>query len=176
MRRPKDVPRPFLLRRNIYRNFSTYFKDLFAKYNKKYLNLKCSKEQKTAKMEDYIDQFIDEYFDDCFEMLSDDIKSEAKNAVKQVLFSHRYQKGDDFTQGIDFTDIRNVMYQYSYEARDKLFSSPYICYLFSYYIKHHGKKFIKQQSKNKSIALKEELEKEMSEIQAFIENSKFKCC
>ena len=98
---PKKViksiaPRSFLMRRNIYRNFGSFYKDLFAKYTKKYLNLRGSKEFKNEKMTEFISKFIEEHFGHYYEQLSKEEQTQFEVSLKQVLFSHRHNKGDLF--------------------------------------------------------------------------------
>mmetsp|Transcript_8661 Transcript_8661/g.9847 ORF Transcript_8661/g.9847 Transcript_8661/m.9847 type:complete len:129 (+) Transcript_8661:78-464(+) len=118
----KEPPRAFILRRNIYRSFGNFFKDLFAKYTKKFMNLRCNAEAKSVKMFQYLNEFIDEHFDQHYVALSEEKKREFIIALKQILFSHRHKKDDLFTNSINFNSVRGVMYSYSFKARDDFFS------------------------------------------------------
>jgi hypothetical protein len=116
------LPRSFILRRNIYRNFSNFYKDLFAKYTKKFMNLRTDLETKDDKMKQFLYEFIEENYEIHYSEMDDEHKQQFMLALKQVLFSHRHKKDDIFVQRIDFKPVRDVMYSYSYKAREQFFS------------------------------------------------------
>ena len=161
----KEPPRAFILRRNIYRNFGNFFKDLFAKYTKKFMNLRCSQEIKARKMATYLSDFIEENFEQQYTSLSEEQKDEFMVALKQVLFSHRHKKDDLFTENIDFSTVRSVMYSYSYKARDNFFSWIYRCFFFNFYLDKHKSAFLKKAKKEDNKNLIGEYEKEFRYIE-----------
>lgn len=161
----KTPPRAFILRRNIYRNFANFFKDLFAKYTKKFMNLRCDAKKKSEKMHGYLNEFIDENFDQQYLGLSAEHQKEFMIALKQVLFSHRHKKDDLFIEGIDFSPVRGVMYSYSYKARDEFFDSNYRCFFFNFCLEKHKAAFLKKARREDTKNLIEEYEKEFGAIE-----------
>jgi hypothetical protein len=153
------------MRRNIYRNFGSFYKDIFAKYTKKYLNLRGNKELKSEKMTEFIYKFIDEHFGIYYSKLSTEEQTQFEVSLKQVLFSHRHNKGDLFCEGIDFKRLRDVMYNYSQQARDEFFSDIHRCHIFSYYLFNQKSKYLKQVSKDSSKLVVLEYEKEFQDIE-----------
>ena len=59
------------------------------------------------------------------------------DALNSVVHSHRFKKGDEFTEGIDFSLIRGVLYSYSIEARNSLLEDKLLGFLFLHFIHVH---------------------------------------
>uniref|UniRef100_A0A7S3NU86 Uncharacterized protein n=1 Tax=Euplotes crassus TaxID=5936 RepID=A0A7S3NU86_EUPCR len=123
-------------------------------------------------MEKYISDFIEENFDQQYANLNSEQQKEFIVALKQVLFSHRHKKGDLFVTNIDFTPVRDVMYSYSYKARDEFFSSMYRCFFFNYCLDKHKGTFLKKAKKKDTKSLNEEYEKEFNSIEDILKTKR----
>ena len=79
------------------------------------------------------------------------------NSLIQIVFSHRYSKGDRFiveaenetSQGIDFNIVRDCMYKYSKKAQDRYFSYPIEAFWFAAFsLSDEGNKFLRSKPDN----------------------------
>ena len=73
---------------------------------------KKSKNCKKPPMETLVQQFCEQEFPEELPFS----RQTLVNAMIAVLHSHRYQKGESFADGIDFTPVRGVLYAYSQES------------------------------------------------------------
>lgn len=88
--------------------------------------------------------------------------------MMQIVFSHRYNKGDKFISealevqndseddmqhglDIDFTIVRDVMYKYSKKAQDRFFSYPIESFIFAAFaLSDEGLNFLQNKPDNKA--------------------------
>ncbi len=54
-------------------------------------------------------------------------------ALIVILHSHRYQKRESFTEGLDFSVIRDLIYSYSKDARERFMGDPMFAFLFEHF-------------------------------------------
>lgn len=81
-----------------------------------------------------------------------------------VLHSHRYNKGEDFAEGIDFTIIRSLIQSYSQEAREEFMQDKAMALFFNHFCLKGKNSFLsKSQGKTRNYVL--EMEKELSTLQ-----------
>lgn len=106
----------FLVRRACFRGFSEYYKNKFAAANYSWQRKRGNKKKKTPMME-LIRDFAEEEFGSLVTNLTESQWEIFRTTLFTVMFSHRYKKNDEFLAGIDFTEIRNVLYHYTTEAR-----------------------------------------------------------
>mmetsp|Transcript_23614 Transcript_23614/g.27116 ORF Transcript_23614/g.27116 Transcript_23614/m.27116 type:complete len:80 (-) Transcript_23614:244-483(-) len=79
------------MKRGLFRSFSAFYKNKFAKYIKKFNNLRCTVEKKNAKMEEYVNAFIQEHFEEYFHALDLQDQTVFVLKLKEILFSNRYK-------------------------------------------------------------------------------------
>ena len=154
----KTVPKPksknkndsnlFLVRRACFRGFSEYFKNEFAASNYSWQRKRGNKKKKTPLMT-LIREFAEDEFGDYVKSLREEQWLEFRKSLLTILFSHRYKKQDDFLEGIDFTQVRNVLYHYTTEARNEFLKNPHFCFLIHHFFKN-DKKFLEMKIKEKS--------------------------
>lgn len=151
----------FLVRRACFRGFSEYFKNKFAKANYSWQRKRGNKKKKTPIMT-LVREFANEEFGSLVSRLSESQWESFSKTLLTVLFSHRYKKNDDFLQGIDFTQIRSVLYHYTTESRVELLKDPQMCLLVRhFYIKDHVN-FLETKIKEKSKLNMQELKLELA--------------
>ena len=52
-----------------------------------------------------------------------------------ILHSHRYKKNEQFTRGKDFSVIRDLLYCYSEEAKERFMSNPIFEFIYNHFIR-----------------------------------------
>jgi hypothetical protein len=65
-------------------------------------------------------------------------QQEFYKALVTVLHSHRYSKTDQLLEGLDYTIIRDVLYNYTTESRQRFVSLPYFALLFHHFVVRGG--------------------------------------
>ena len=108
-------------------------------------------------MDEIVLRFVDYVFGaDLLGNLASD-KNQIILSIMQIVFSHRYSKGDKFIleadqedkSTIDFSIIRDVMYKYSKKAQDRYFSYPVEAFLFAAFsLSDEGLLFLKSKPDN----------------------------
>ena len=83
-----SIAKQFSLKRGLFRCFTGFYKTLFAKYTKKYNNLRCDQSKKNLKMEEYIDAFIQEHFNAFQNNLDSKDKQNFRERVKEVIYKY----------------------------------------------------------------------------------------
>ena len=106
----------FLVRRACFRGFSEYFKNKFASSNYSWQRKRGNKKKKTPMMT-LIKDFAQQEFGEIVTQFSEEQWLNFRKSLLTILFSHRYKKNDDFLKDLEFTQIRNVLYHYTTEAR-----------------------------------------------------------
>ena len=84
-------------------------------------------------MSQLIKIFCVEEFGDVVNNFSDEDLTSLIKPMTILLHSHRYNRGEAFTEGLDFEIIRNLIYSYSQEARERFFSDPMMAFIFSHF-------------------------------------------
>lgn len=80
--------------------------------------------------------------------------------MMMVMYSNRYKKGDEFLKDIDFSLIRDILYSYSEEARDRFFENRWMALLFHhYFVKGWNTEHLSNaQDKSNKFATEQEME------------------
>ena len=87
------------------------------------------------------------------------------DALMIILHSHRFAKGENFTEGMDFSIIRDVLYRYSSKARKAFMNHSVYSFLFNYFVEHGGaKEFIRSKVQGKTNLYVLELEEEFRKL------------
>mmetsp|Transcript_857 Transcript_857/g.733 ORF Transcript_857/g.733 Transcript_857/m.733 type:complete len:125 (-) Transcript_857:7-381(-) len=109
----------------------------------------------------FINTFIKEEFGDIVQEMDIEYYSSLREAVIAVLHSHRYKKKEEFTQEIDFSVIRDVLYSYTLEARERFMASPAYALMLHHFFVNGAYKFLSSKVHCKSKLIASELEKEL---------------
>ena len=112
-------------------------------------------------MNELIDTYLVQEFGELLSNLNEESYKSLKNAMIAILHSHRYKKQEEFTKDIDFSVIRDVLYSYTLEARDRFLSTPAYALIFHHFFVCGGYKFLNGKVQCKSIIYVFELEKEL---------------
>jgi hypothetical protein len=155
----------FRIKRDCFRGFSTYFKNNFKKWNKVWQSEKRNKRKK-QNMRALIQKFCEEEF----KQASPDQILAMISPMTIILHSHRYQKGEDFAQGLDFSLIRNLIYSYSQEARENFMDDEMMPYFFNHFCLK-GKTQLISKSQGKTMLYVLEVEDELTALQAETERA-----
>jgi hypothetical protein len=139
----------FLVRRAWFRGFSEYFKNKFAASNYSWQRKRGNKKKKTPMMA-LVQQFAEQEFGSLITNLSNEKWIEFRHKLLTVLFSHRYKKNDDFVEGIDFTNIRNVLYHYTTESRKEVLKDAHFCFLIHHFYMNDQTNFLQAKIQEKS--------------------------
>lgn len=141
---------------------SEYYKYLFAVFVDQYLkeqNISALPSLQTitkAEVEYILTRFLDDMFDGISQKInSKEMVSKLVVALSAILFSHRYDKKDQFIiecqesgSEINFNIIRDVMYKYSKKAQRELLSRPQDAFfLMNFASTQKGRDFIEQKEK-----------------------------
>lgn len=115
---------------------STYYRKRFTKLNNFMKNLESKKS--IAEFETVAKGFMKHEFGDAIATLS---KNEFKDLLKSLLgiiYSHRYKKSDKFLVDVDFKIVRDVLYNYTTEGRNRFIEKPFNAFLFHHFVVHGG--------------------------------------
>ena len=85
-------------------------------------------------------------------------------AVITVLMSHRYKKDDEFLRGFDFSIVRDCMYSYTVEARERFMAVPIFAFLFHHFCTNGVKGFLESNCGRKGGSYARELEYELESL------------
>ena len=92
-------------------------------------------------MEDLVENFCESQFKKLFSQLKQNQKAHFVDCMILILQSHRYKKGEPFTEGRDFSIVRDPMYKFSNEAKERFFNNIYMAFLFHYFVREGAKDF-----------------------------------
>ena len=112
---------------------SSYYRSKFSKLNTLWQRRKQNK-KKVSPISSLLKQFYIEEFGEVVNQMSSEEYDSFSKAVMTILYSHRYKKDDSFTHGIDFSIIRDVLYRYTTEAKNRILSSSMFAYLFHHFV------------------------------------------
>jgi hypothetical protein len=148
------------IRRSCFRALSAHFKATFSKFNRAWQDKRRNK-KKTKDMNEFIDTYISQEFGDLLNEMHEDFYKALREAVIAILHSHRYKKTEEFTKDIDFSVIRDVLYSYTLEARNKLVSQPAYALIYHHFFVNGAYKFVNSKVQCKPKLYVVELEKEL---------------
>jgi len=150
----------FWIRRDCFREFSSYFKNEFKPFNQIWQSGKWNKLKKTE-MIPLVVEFLKQ-------MLQQSNVDEFVVPALTILHSHWYKKEEDFLEGIDFTVIRNLVQSYSQEAWEEFMANPYFAWLFNHFCLKRTPQVpsISQGKTNANWLYVLEIEKELKSLQA----------
>lgn len=131
----------FRLRRDCFRGFSDYFKKKFKPLGDIWQGGKRNKVKK-VQMRPLVEQFLRQ------ELEMNEV-SHLITPMIVVLHSHRYNKGEDFAQNIDFSIIWNLIQSYSQEAREIFMQDSAMALFFNHFCVR-GKSSFLSKSQGKS--------------------------
>lgn len=154
----------FRVKRDCFRGFSSYYKNKFKKWNKIWQAEKRNKKKKQD-MRLLTQRFLAEEFGNSVNELPEDQLDALIKPMTIILHSHRYQKREEFTDGLDFSIIRNLIYSYSQEARETFMADPMMAFLFNHFCLE-GKTQLVSKSQGKTSLYVLEIESEMAVLQA----------
>jgi len=155
---------------------SEYYKYLFAVFVDQYLkqqNIQALPSLQTITREEVeyiLTKFLDNMFDDiCVKLNSKEMVSKLVIALSAILFSHRYDKKDQFIiecqlngTEINFNIIRDVMYKYSKKAQRALLSRPEDAFFLMNFQVHKEEDI--SSNKKKRVAPVKKIKKELKEF------------
>lgn len=176
----------FFFNRSCFRIFTEFFKDKFNKFYTDRLtalkqknfqqwqqNLKSGgltatpMKEMNVMMRDFINLTFGPEILRSDSELTDLERQQIVHSMMQIVFSHRYNKGDKFISealevnesrdemqkrlDIDFTIVRDVMYKYSKKAQDRFFSYPIESFIFAAFaLSDEGLNFLQNKPDNKA--------------------------
>lgn len=166
----------FLVRRACFRGISVYYKNKFSKINTNWQRKRVNKKKKTP-MHDLIKEFAQSEFGDVVDKLTDQQWLEFRNTLYGILFSHRYKKNDEFLEGVNFDQIRGVLYSYTTEMRVALVTNLFFSLIILNYMEKGRQSFVAEKTRGKpqsySDELKAELDSLKDESESIIKSYKF---
>lgn len=148
------------IRRSCFRALSAYFKNTFSKFNRAWQDKRRNK-KKTKDMNSFIDTYIREEFGDEISSMEPEFYKNLRDAVISILHSHRYKKKEEFTKDINFSTIRDVLYSYTLEARQRFMSQPAFALIYHHFFVNGAYNFLISKVRCKSKVTAFELEKEI---------------
>jgi len=148
------------IRRSCFRALSSYFKTSFSKFNRSWQEKRRNK-KKTKDMNQFIDTYITQEFGEEVTQMDPEFYTSLRNAVIAVLHSHRYKKKEEFTKNIDFSVIRDVLYSYTFETRQRFMSQPVYALIFHNFFVKGAYKFLNSKVQSNSKIIVSELEREL---------------
>jgi hypothetical protein len=137
------------IRRSCFRSLSAFYKGTFSKFNRAW-QAKRRNKKKTRDMNELIDTYMRQEFKELLNELGEDFLVSLRNALIAVLHSHRYKKQEEFTDEIDFSVIRDVLYSYTLDARDRFINDPAYALIFHHFFARGGTEFTNSRVQNKS--------------------------
>lgn len=148
------------IRRSCFRALSAHFKASFSKFNRAWQDKRRNK-KKAKDMNEFIDTYITQEFGSLLNEMHEEFYTELRKAVIAILHSHRYKKEEEFTKDIDFSVIRDVLYSYTLEAKERLISQPAYALIYHNFFVSGAYKFLHSKVQCKSKLYVFELEKEL---------------
>lgn len=148
------------VRRSCFRALSSHYKNTFSRFNRAWQEKKRNK-KKNKDMNEFIDTYIRQEFGDLLKDMHDEFYVSFREAMIAILHSHRYKKEEEFTKDIDFSVIRDVLYSYTLDARDRFINHPAYALIYHHFFVDGGYKFLNGQVQCKSKLHVFELEKEL---------------
>lgn len=162
-RKCKKKLNKFLVHRTIFRGMSKYYKVKFAKISK-YWQKKKGKKQKVEPMKNLVQKFIAQEFGNVKYGDYKILEKELLEPIMVVLHSHRYKKQEEFTENIDFSIVRDLLYSYSTEAYLKFISNPLYAFLMHHFCENDRVSFLNSPEIKEQEGFKEKLEVELDTI------------
>ena len=148
------------VRRSCFRALSAYYKNSFSNFNRAWQDKRRNK-KKTKDMNEFVDTYIKQEFGSLLDNVKEGFFKELRSAVIAILHSHRYKKDEEFTRGIDFSVIRDCLYSYTLEARDRFVCDPAYALIYHNFFVCGGYKYLNSQVQCKSILHAIELENDL---------------
>lgn len=68
-------------------------------------------------------------------------------SVNTIVHSHRFKRKDPFTESLDFNVIRDLLYSYSIEARDRLLNDEHFGFLFTNFVIKEGERMLESKQR-----------------------------
>lgn len=137
------------IRRSCFRKLSAYYKGTFSKFNRAWQEKRRNK-KKTRNMNELIDIYMRQEFAGLLINLDEEFLVKLRNALVAILHSHRYKKREEFTEDIDFTVIRDVLYSYTLDARDRFINDPAYALIFHHFFVNGGTEYLNSRVQSKS--------------------------
>ena len=131
----------FSSRRSCFRALSAFYKGRFSKFNRTWQQKRRNK-KKNKDMDELINTYMAEEFKDLLPELDHEFLNEFRNSIVAVLHSHRYKKKEDFTKDIDFSIIRDVLYSFTLDARDRFMKNPAYALLYNHFLVNGGSELV----------------------------------
>ena len=122
-------------------------------------------------MNQLINTYIAQEFGELLGGLDEEFIRELRHAIVAILHSHRYKKEEEFTKEIDFSVIRDVLYSYTLDARERFVKDPAYALIFHHFFIKGGYKFLLSKVQSKSKIYVSELEKELVSLHKEAVNS-----
>jgi len=69
------------------------------------------------------------------------------DSVNTIVHSHRFKRKDPFTESLDFNVIRDLLYSYSIEARDRLLNDEHFGFLFTNFVTKEGEMMLESKKR-----------------------------
>jgi hypothetical protein len=117
-----------------------------------------------------IKEFAKSEFGNIIDNITEEQWVEFRNTLYSILFSHRYKKDDEFLQGVNFDQIRGVLYSYTTEMRVTLLSNPFFSLMVMNYAKKGKQTFVSQKTRGKPDSYSDELNAELDSLEDEAEN------
>ena len=154
----------FTIRRACFRGLIKYFRERFARRNKQFQK-KRSLKKKNLEMRDLVREFCVEEFGAALSSMGDQVVF-LEEAVMALLNCHRYKKAESFLQDIDFSVVRDCMYRYTQDARERFMETPAYAFLFLHFCEHGaGALLLEKDQQTKEKKFVEELANELKLLQ-----------
>lgn len=144
---------------------STYYKTKFSKLqSRKSVTVKGRGKLSNAGTLSLLKSFAEEEFGEVVASLPEEDRTEFYKALITVLHSHRYSKRDQLFDGLDYTIIRDVLYNYTTGSRHRFLALPYFALLFHHFVVHGRSQFLVSRAEGKPQLFATELEEELSTL------------
>ena len=154
----------FTIRRACFRGFIKYFRERFARRNKQFQKKRCLK-KKSLEMRDLVREFCEEEFGELLPKMGDQALF-LEEAVMAILNCHRYKKAESFLHDIDFSIVRDCMYRYTADARERFMETPAYAFLFLHFCEHGaGGLLLEKEQQTNEKKFVEELANELKLLQ-----------
>lgn len=155
----------FYFKRTLFRTMTLFYKQSF----KRQFDLFRTQTTTNYPIERYLAQWVQEQQPGLLESMNSEAEMiEYVQLLKLVVFSHRYNKGDEFLANpiIDFDVIRDPMYKFSRVAQRNYLAIPVLSFLLAWFSKcNPGKQFVADKcAENANSDYEQKLTTEIKEI------------
>lgn len=139
---------PSKLSQKIVRILRKHYKSLFEKHLKQsnVVFNRAAKSMKKEKFDDYLLSLMDELFINHLDAIDEDTVEKLMNSLSTMILKERYKKKEDIVNGLDFTDLNDLLCNTTSKKTMLYFSKKENAFLYIYFFLLECKQLVERPS------------------------------